>query len=229
MIQNCYVEDDKTMKIKVSPSLLGCDFLKLGDEINRAQNSGSDMIHFDVMDGMFVNNISFGIPLLAASKKCADIPLDVHLMINEPIRYVDAFVDNGADIITFHAEACSDVTAVIEKIKSRGVMAGIALKPNTPVDSIMEYVKLVDMVLVMTVEPGFGGQSFMYETMDKVRTLRKYSDDNGLSLAIQVDGGINADTVSAAVEAGANVIVSGTYLFKSDNMAGEIKKIKALK
>ncbi len=217
------------MEIKISPSLLSCDFLRLGEEINKAQNSGSDMIHFDVMDGMFVNNISFGIPLLASAQKCANIPLDVHLMINEPIRYVDAFAENGADIITFHAEACSDVLATIEKIRSRNIKVGIAIKPNTPLDSVMEYVKLVDMVLVMTVEPGFGGQSFIYETMDKVSKLRKYSDDNSLSLDIQVDGGINADTVATAIEAGANVIVSGTYLFKSEDMAGEIKKIKALK
>lgn len=216
------------MQIKVSPSLLSCDFLKLGEEIEKACLCGSDYIHFDVMDGMFVNNISFGIPLLQAAKKCSKVPLDVHLMIDEPIRYVKVFADNGADIITVHTEACSDVDATIEAIRKTGAKVGISIKPNTPVNTIVRYIDKVDMVLVMTVEPGFGGQSFIVETLDKVRFLRKYSDELSLNLDIEVDGGINANTVSDAVEAGANVIVSGTYLFKAENMAEEIAKIKAL-
>lgn len=216
------------MEIKVSPSLLSCNFLKLGEEIERVHNSGCDYIHFDVMDGMFVNNISFGLPLLDATKKIAQIPLDVHLMISEPIRYVKAFAESGADIITFHAEACSDVDATIAAIKQTGARVGISIKPNTPVDLIIQYVEKVDMVLVMTVEPGFGGQSFISETLDKVRLLRKLSDELSLELDIEVDGGINAQTVGAAVSAGANVIVSGTYLFKSQDIAEEVRKIKAL-
>lgn len=216
------------LKIKVSPSLLSCDFLNLGDEIKRAQTSGSDMIHFDVMDGAFVNNISFGIPILMAAKKAVTIPLDVHLMINEPIRYVKAFAEAGADIITFHIEACSDVFATINEIKKYGKKVGISVKPSTPVNEVFKYIELVDMVLIMTVEPGFGGQSFIYDTIDKIKFLRKYCDELSQKVDIQVDGGINNDTISNVIEAGANVIVSGSYLFNSKDMAAEISKIKSL-
>lgn len=215
------------MNIKVSPSLLSCDFLHLGEEIKRAEASGGDMLHFDVMDGMFVNNISFGVPLLKAVKKISSVPLDVHLMISEPIRYIKSFADAGADIITFHIEACSDVVSTIDEVKKCGKKVGISVKPSTPINEVFKYIELVDMVLIMTVEPGFGGQSFIDDTVDKIKFLKKYCMELNQVVDIQVDGGINDNTLSTVIEAGANVIVSGSYLFGAKDMSTEIAKIKS--
>lgn len=217
------------MDIKISPSLLSCDFLHLESECIRAAQSGADMLHFDVMDGTFVNNISFGTPILQAVRKVSKIPLDVHLMITEPLRYVDTFARCGADIITFHAEAGSDISDTINEIKSRGLRAGISIKPGTPADAVLGYLKDVDMILVMTVEPGFGGQDFMPDTLGKITQIRKAAESIGKELDIEVDGGINRDTARLTAEAGANVIVSGSFLFASDDMAGEIAYIKGLR
>ncbi len=215
------------LNIKVSPSLLSCDFLHLGEEIKRAEASGGDMLHFDVMDGMFVNNISFGVPLLKAVKKISSVPLDVHLMISEPIRYIKSFADAGADIITFHIEACSDVVSTIDEVKKCGKKVGISVKPSTPINEVFKYIELVDMVLIMTVEPGFGGQSFIDDTVDKIKFLKKYCMELNQVVDIQVDGGINDNTLSTVIEAGANVIVSGSYLFGAKDMSKEIAKIKS--
>ena len=216
------------MKIKVSPSLLSCDYLHLANEVERAFVCGADMLHFDVMDGVFVNNISFGIPILQAVKKVSKLPLDVHLMICRPQDYIERFVQSGADIITFHSETGCNIEETVALIKKCGAKAGIAIKPHTPAKDVQKYIGLVDMILVMTVEPGFGGQAFMPQCLDKIRELRSKADSMGVPLDIQVDGGINADTAKLTVDAGANVIVSGSYLFAADDMTDKIAKIKAL-
>lgn len=217
------------MEIKVCPSLLSCDFLHLERECLRAKNSGADMLHFDVMDGVFVNNISFGAPILKAVKSVGGIPLDVHLMICDPIKYVRIFADCGADMITFHAEAAKDnITATVNEIKGCGLKAGISIKPDTPAEAIYDYLDLADMILVMTVEPGFGGQDFISSTLGKITQIRKAADSIGRAIDIQVDGGINRETAKLTIDAGANVIVSGSYLFGAEDMAKEIRCIKGL-
>lgn len=216
------------MSIKVSPSILGCNLAELGNEIKRAESAGADMLHFDIMDGVFVNNISYGQPVLEAVAKLTTLPLDVHLMITEPIRYIRSFAECGANIITFHAEACSDVKKTIAMCRECGVRVGIAIKPNTGADDALKYLDDVDMVLVMTVEPGFGGQGFIRSTLEKVKTIHEQIRLKGLDTDLQVDGGINEQTVTEAVSAGANVIVSGTYLFRHEDFSEAVKQIKAL-
>lgn len=216
------------MEIKVCPSLLSCDFLHLERECLRAKNSGADMLHFDVMDGVFVNNISFGTPILKAVKSVGGIPLDVHLMICDPIKYIKIFADCGADMITFHAEAAQNIADTLREIKSCGLRAGISIKPGTPAEAVYEYLGDADMILVMTVEPGFGGQSFIPSMLSKITQIRKAADAIGRNIDIQVDGGINRETAKLTIDAGANVIVSGSYLFAADDMAKEIRCIKGL-
>ncbi len=191
----------------------------LESEVRKLEKNGIDMLHFDVMDGVFVKNISFGLPVLEAIRRITNMTLDVHLMITEPHRYVERFIKSGADILTFHIEAESDVLETIKIIKDSGIKAAISIKPATPVESVFEYLPYVDMVLVMTVEPGFGGQSFIPETADKVRLIREKVNELGLDTDIQVDGGIDGITCETAKKAGANVLVSGSYLFKAENMA----------
>ena len=214
------------MKTYISASILGADLLNLADECDRLKQNGVDMLHFDVMDGRFVDNISFGLPVLEKLNSYTDIFKDVHLMISDPLKYIDAFVKAGSDMITFHVESDSDPDAVIAAIKAAGIKCGISVKPKTPVEDIYKYLDRVDMVLVMTVEPGFGGQGFIPETAEKVRTLRKYITDNGLDTDIEVDGGINAKTISVVRDAGANVIVSGSYLFNAASMADAVRSLK---
>ena len=214
------------MKTYISASILGADLLNLADECDRLKQNGVDMLHFDVMDGRFVDNISFGLPVLEKLNSYTDIFKDVHLMISDPLKYIDAFVKAGSDMITFHVESDSDPDAVIAAIKAAGIKCGISVKPKTPVEDIYKYLDRVDMVLVMTVEPGFGGQGFIPETAEKVRTLRKYLTDNGLDTDIEVDGGINAKTISVVRDAGANVIVSGSYLFNAASMADAVRSLK---
>lgn len=215
------------MSIIVSASILSADVCHLGDELDKIKNSGCDHVHFDVMDGVFVNNISYGIPMLAGVRKYTDMFIDVHLMITEPIKYIKAFADNGADMISFHLEAASDPSEVIRAIKAENKKAGIAIKPDTPVSAVLPYVSSVDMVLIMTVEPGFGGQGFISGMVDKIRELRSYADENGIDIHIQVDGGINAETSALVREAGADILVAGSYLFKAEDMSAAASAMRA--
>ncbi len=192
--------------------------LDFRNEIRKLEKSDIDMLHFDVMDGIFVNNITFGLPVLQQVRSATDMTLDVHLMIADPLKYVKRFAEFGADIISFHIESESDTLETIKVIKECGIKAAIAIKPATPAEDVYEYLPYLDMVLVMTVEPGFGGQSFMPETVDKIRKIRERVSSLGIEADIEVDGGINDKTASIVLNAGANVLVSGSYLFKSDDM-----------
>lgn len=206
--------------LKISPSILASDYANLQSELDRI--STSDMIHIDVMDGHFVPNISIGAPVVAACKKVCDVPFDVHLMISNPLDYAEDFAKAGANIICFHTECDSDTEQTIDKILSLGKKAALAIKPATPIDEVVKYLDKISMVLVMTVEPGFGGQSFMESTMPKIEAIRKINPD----IDIEVDGGINADTVKIAAKAGANVFVAGSAVFKSENPAETIALLK---
>ena len=215
------------MKIKISPSLLSADFGCLKKEIERAEDAGADLIHFDVMDGVFVNNISFGIPVLESVRKCTSLPLDIHLMISEPERYIKRFAECGADIITVHAEACRDTGNAIRLIKECGKSAGLALKPGTPLNHAEKYLPDIDMLLIMTVEPGFGGQGFMDDMLSKIADAREFFDSHGLETDIEVDGGINEKTSHLVREAGANVLVAGSYLYHASDFAKALDSLKA--
>lgn len=204
------------MEYILSPSILAADFTKLGEEIRMTEEAGARYLHFDVMDGVFVPSISFGMPVLKSIKKATGQVMDAHLMITEPIRYVKEFKDAGADMITIHYEACEDVRATLDAIKACNVKAGISICPETPVSVLEEYLGEVDMILVMTVHPGFGGQKLIPETLDKVRELRKRLNEKGLETDIQVDGGIYTSNVREALDAGANVIVAGSAVFRGN-------------
>lgn len=215
------------MKTLISASILSADFACLGDEIQRAVSHGCDMIHFDVMDGHFVPNISYGVPVLKSVKKCTDRPYDVHLMISRPLDYVKEFASAGADIITIHLESESDVCETIKKIKECGCRVGISLKPATPAQAVYPYLNYIDMVLVMTVEPGFGGQSFMHGMLEKIRAVREKAIEIGKELDIEVDGGIDSVTAPLVKEAGANVLVSGSYIFKAKDIDSAVASLRA--
>lgn len=206
----------KSIVYKLAPSILAADFANLGRDLAYLDEAHSEYIHFDVMDGMFVPSISFGFPVLEAVKKATKTSVDVHLMVEKPMRYVEEFIRKGADIVTVHAEACEDIAFFIERTHALGAKAGIAIKPATPVEVVEPYLSQLDMVLVMTVEPGFGGQKYMEFTTDKIRALRGKITKEGYDCDIEVDGGINSKTIHTVLEAGANVIVSGSCVLIGD-------------
>ncbi|MCI6007711.1 MAG: ribulose-phosphate 3-epimerase [Ruminococcus sp.] len=214
--------------MKIAPSLLSCDFSKMGEEIVRMDKAGADYMHLDVMDGAFVPNITFGGPVIKAVRKFTDVPFDVHLMIDNPLDYADDFVNAGADIITFHVEAKSDIQKTIDKINGAGVKAGLVIKPNTPASAVFPYLKDIYMVLIMTVEPGFGGQSFMADMLPKAAEIKAEAQRQGVSIVLEADGGINAGTIQQCAKAGIDICVSGTGVFKADDPKKAIEELKAL-
>lgn len=204
------------MKNILAPSILSADFKILGEQLKLTEEAGAEYIHFDVMDGMFVPSISFGMPVLASIKGATTQTLDVHLMVTEPIRYVEEFVKAGADIVTVHYEACEDLQATIDKIHAAGAKVGISIKPKTPVDVLLPYLDQAEMFLIMSVEPGFGGQAFIPESLERISELRNLLNEKGLITDIEVDGGIYHKNVAEVLAAGANVMVSGSGVFKGD-------------
>lgn len=207
----------------ISPSLLAADFTKLDRELDRITCGGAEWLHLDVMDGVFVPNISFGLPVIQSLRKISKLTFDVHLMIQEPLLYVDAFADAGADYLTFHLESSSDPEKTIDAIHARGMKAGLSIKPNTPAEAVFPYLDKLDLILVMSVEPGFGGQKFMPVCLDKIRILHEKAPE----IPISVDGGINAETGRLCREAGANVLVAGSYVFGAKDVAAAIDSLMA--
>ena len=209
-------------KIQISPSILSADFSQLGTEIKRLEEGGADMIHVDVMDGHFVPNLTIGPPVIKALKKQCSLKFDVHLMISPVHKYIESYAEAGADIITIHPEATDDLEASILKIKQLNKKVGVSLNPESKIDLILDFLDKIDLVLIMSVNPGFGGQKFMPEVLEKIKKLRKIQDERNLNFDIEIDGGINFENYKKAIDAGANILVSGTTIFKSND--GDIKK-----
>ena len=211
--------------IKISPSILSADFSILGDEIKNLEKAGADLIHIDVMDGHFVPNITMGPPIIKQIRKCTKLPFDVHLMISPVEKYIKAFADAGSDIITLHPEATDNLKRAVQTVKSFGKKAGVSLNPKTPISALMDVINDIDLILIMSVNPGFAGQSFMSEVLPKVTELRKMINDKKLKIDIEIDGGINFETATLAVKAGANILVSGTTIF-SGSLKDNIQKLR---
>jgi len=209
-------------KIQISPSILSADFSQLGNEIKRLEKGGADMIHVDVMDGHFVPNLTMGPPIIKSLRQYTNLPFDVHLMISPVHKYIKDYADAGADIITIHPETTEDLKSSIEHIKNLNKKVGVSLNPETKINLITDLLKEIDLVLIMSVNPGFGGQKFMPEVLEKIKELKKIGDQKNLNFDIEIDGGINFDNNKLAIEAGANILVSGTAIFKNNN--GDIKK-----
>lgn len=211
---------------KISPSVLASDLSNLASEVNEIKLAGADMVHLDVMDGMFVTNMSFGMPIIESLRKKSDMIFDVHLMITKPERYAKRFIDAGADILTFHIEATDNPGALLDEIRASGIKAAISVKPKTPIEDVYPLLDKCDMVLVMTVEPGYGGQSLIPETLEKVAKLRAEIDRRGMDIDIQVDGGITPETAKEAIKAGANVLVAGSSVFKASDRRAAIDALR---
>ena len=209
----------------IAPSILSANFSKLGEEIKAVEEAGAEWLHIDVMDGHFVPNITVGIPVVKSIRKITDLFFDVHLMIENPERYVERFADAGANGITIHIEACENAREILQSIRSFGCKAGLSLKPATPLESVKDYLDLIDILLVMSVNPGFGGQKFMPEVLPKIREARKLIDESGKNILLEVDGGICDENARIVREAGADVLVSGSYVFRSENYRKAIEKL----
>lgn len=215
------------MNYILAPSILAADFTILGEQMKQTAENGAEYIHFDVMDGIFVPSISFGMPVLASIHGATGQIMDVHLMITEPIRYIKEFADAGADIITIHLEACKDIEATIDAIRQQGVKVGVSINPETPVSEVTGLLEKVDMILIMSVHPGFGGQKFIPESLEKIKELRRAASERGIDLDIEVDGGIYRDNLEEVLKAGANVIVAGSAVFRGD-AAGNTKELVSI-
>ncbi len=215
--------------VKVAPSILSADFVNLERDIRALKDTGADYVHVDVMDGLFVPNITIGIPVVAAIRRITDMPLDVHLMIDRPLRYVDDFCKAGSDLLTVHVEADTqeNTLAALKRIRENGVRAAISVKPKTPAEAVLPFLPCCDLILVMTVEPGFGGQSFMQDMMPKLKTIRGYIDAQNPACELEVDGGVNAETARLCRENGANVLVAGSAYFKAADPAAFVRAVKA--
>jgi ribulose-phosphate 3-epimerase len=215
-----------TKKIEIAPSILAADFRNLEREVKTAQDGGADRIHCDIMDGHFVPNLTFGPIVVEAVKKCVTIPLDVHLMIGHPEKYINHFCDAGADILMVHAEACEDLYAVLKSIKNKGIRSGVAVNPDKPVDLFLPYLDMIDQVLIMTVYAGFGGQKFIAETMEKVKRVAAATAEKYTHIDIEVDGGINRETAKTCIANGVNVLVSGSFIFGAQDYKLQIDSLR---